>query len=121
LRRHLGEQVENRAEFGGARAVHRQQRRSRQIERLRDAAQHADRRIAVTAFDLCQIALGCGGGFRQLPARHAALGTMAPHLASDRRQEGFRFRALALRGRRNILRLRTFRDLLGHGLAPHAL
>ena len=85
--RHLRQQIENGAERRGARARFRQQRGTRQIERLRDGAQHADRRIADAAFDLRQIALGGLRGLRQLPARHAALGAIAPHLAPDRREE----------------------------------
>ncbi len=62
-------------------------RRGGQIERLRDGAQHAHRRIAGAAFDLRQIALGGFRGLRQLPARHAALGAMAAHFAADRGEE----------------------------------
>ena len=52
------------------------------------ARMHARRRIAGAAFDLRQIALGGFGRLRQLPARHAALGAMPPHLAADRGEEG---------------------------------
>ena len=54
----------------------RQQRGAGQVERLRDGAQHADRRIAGAAFDLRQVALGGLRGLRQLPPRHAALGAL---------------------------------------------
>jgi hypothetical protein len=85
--RHLREQIEDGAERGGARAGFRQQRGSGKVERLRDGAQHAHRRIAGAAFDLRQIALRRFGGLRQLPARHAALGAVAPHLAPDGGEE----------------------------------
>ena len=43
-----------------------------------------DRRVALPAFDLREIALGGAGILRQLPARHAALGAREPHQPSDR-------------------------------------
>ena len=85
--RHLRQQIEDGAERRGARAGFRQQRGAGQVERLRDGAQHAHGRIAGAAFDLRQVALGSLRDMRQLPARHAALGAAAPHLAPDRREE----------------------------------
>ena len=85
--RHLRDKIEHGVERRGTRAGRRQQRGGRQIERLRDGADDARRRIAGAAFDLRQIALGGFGRLRQLPARHAALGAMPPHLAPDRGEE----------------------------------
>jgi len=81
---HLREEVEDGVQRRGARARFRQQRGGGKVERLRDAAQHARGRVAGAAFDLRQIALRRLRSLRQLPARHAALGAIAPHLASDR-------------------------------------
>ena len=55
--RHLRQQIEKRAKLRGAGPALRQQRRSGQIERLRNRAQHADRRIAGATLDLRQIPL----------------------------------------------------------------
>ena len=71
---------------GGARAGLRQQRRRPAGRALAQWREHADRRIAGAAFDLRQIAFGGLGGLRQLPARHAALGAMPPHLRADARR-----------------------------------
>ena len=60
--RHLREQIEKGAERRGVSACLRQQCCRRQIERDRDRAQHADRRIAGAAFDLCEMALRGFGG-----------------------------------------------------------
>ena len=112
LLRHLGEQIQDGAALGGARALLRQQRGRGKIERLRDGAQHADRRIAGAAFDLRQIPLRRLGRRRQLPARHAALGPVLPHFAPDRGEKCGDLRRLASGrggyslGRKLFLRLR---------------
>ena len=88
---------------------------ARKIERLRDGAQHADRRIAGAALDLRQIALGGCGGLRQLAARHAALGAVSFAPRARWRRESRRLRGVALRnaaGFRGSLLLR-----LGHRLS----
>ena len=56
-RRHLRQQIEDRAKLGSARTGLGQQRGSGKVERLGDGAQHAHRRIAGAALDLRQIAL----------------------------------------------------------------
>ena len=95
LFRHLRQQIEDRAKLRGAGAGLRQQRRSGKIERLRDSAQHADRRIAGATFDLRQISFRSLGGLRQLPARHAALGAVLSHLPADGGEECGRLCRLA--------------------------
>ena len=96
-----------RAPASGSSAAHGQ------FERLRDGAQHADRRIAGAAFDLRQIALRRLRGLRQLPARHAALGAVAPHLAR-RSRRGTRHLGSFAGGREDC---RRFQPSLAVGLA----
>ena len=92
------------------------QRGGGKVERLGDRAQHARRRVSGAAFDLRQIALGGFGSVRQLPARHAALGAIAPNLASDGGEERGRRRSAALRGGSRLLTSLC----LGNGLGHHA-
>ena len=104
-RRNLRQQIGDAVERRRARRGLGQERGGGKIERLRDRPQHAHRRIAGAALDLRQISLGGERSLRQLPARHPALGAMAPHLAPDRgekRRRGLRF---LLRGRNRLLGL----------------
>ena len=88
--RHLRDEIDDAAERGASAGDIRQQRRDRQVKRVRDHAQHADRRVAGAALDLREIAFGRLRSLRQLAPRHAALGALAPHLAPDRGKERLR-------------------------------
>ena len=87
----------------GAPVAAREQFDDRNVERLRDRCEHDHGRVALSALDLREIALGGAGRLRELAARHAALGAGEPHQSADRGDE--RAVTLALGRGRGPLRL----------------
>ncbi len=101
--RRAREDIQNLGHRRGAPVAAREQFDDRNVERLRDRCEHDHGRVALSALDLREIALGGAGRLRELAARHAALGAGEPHQSADRGNE--RAVTLALGRGREPLRL----------------
>ena len=123
--RHAGENIEDFGHRRRAPVAAREQFNDRDVEGARDRFEDDDRRVALPAFDLREIALGGARGVCELPARHAALGAGEPQQAADGASE--RAMIVALRRRRRLSHLHSrlgYRhnpEPLGTGIIIHAL
>ena len=107
--RHAGENIEDFGHRQRAPVAAREQFNDGDVEGARDRFEDDDRRVALPAFDLREVALGGARGVCELPARHAALGAGEPQQAADGTSERAMIDALRRRRRLSPVHFR-----LGH-------